>query len=154
MIKNNFDKTGTIKAMAIALIVTLAGLAILGWQYQQLEEKRLPALEEELERQKEDIEKGEAQRVLEGFMAIRADGNRPMAMLYLTENTAEQEAVGQFELLNNCQSYKILNFERMSENSFHATVENCLEGIASFVELIDLLKVSDNYYIDSVLLAG
>jgi hypothetical protein len=154
MIKNNFDKTGTIKAMAIALIVTLAGLAILGWQYQQLEEKRLPALEEELERQKEDIEKGEAQRVLEGFMAIRADGNRPMAMLYLTENTAEQEAIGQFELLNNCQSYKVLNFERMSENSFHATVENCLEGIASFVELIDLLKVSDNYYIDSVLLAG
>jgi hypothetical protein len=154
MIGNNFDKSGAIKAMTIALVVTLAGLAVLGWQYRQLEEKRLPALEEELKRQKEDIEKGEAQRVLEGFMTIRADGNRPMAMLYLTENTAEQEIAGQFELLNNCQSYRILNFERISENSFRAAVETCLEGVTSFVELIDLLKISDNYYIDSVLLAG
>jgi hypothetical protein len=153
MIKN-FDKNGTVKAMSIALIITLAGLAVLGWQYRQLEEKRLPALEEELERQKVEIERTAAQESLKSFMAARKEGQQQQAMLYLTENAAEAVMNDQFDLMNDYEGFLIISSQDMKNNTFRFAVEIHFADSTELVEVITLIKALDNYYVDSVELAG
>jgi hypothetical protein len=154
MAENNFDKSGAIKAMAIALAIALAGVAVLGWQYRQLEEKRLPALEEEIERQKIEIEKASAQAVLESFMAARIEGSRSRAILYLTENAVELERGGQFNLLKGYEGFRVLSYQKTGEESFRFAVEVYLTETGGLVESVEMIKIMDNYYVDSVELAG
>jgi hypothetical protein len=150
----NFDKNGVLKAMMIALVATLAGLAILGWQYRQLEDKRLPALEEELERQKTEIERTTAQSALGEFMTARMEGNESLATLYLTENAVELERAGQFELLNSYNGYRVLSHEELEGGDFRFAVEVYLAERGELVEVITLRKILGSYYVDSVELAG
>ena len=60
----NLDKKGVLKAMSVALVAAILGIAVLGWQYNRLEKKQLPALEEKIER-------NSAQDVLRRFLETR-----------------------------------------------------------------------------------
>jgi hypothetical protein len=154
MIFRNFDKNGTLKAMSIALIITLAGLAVLGWQYRQLEEKRLPALEEEIEKQKVEMEKSAAQEVLRSFMTARIEGQKQQAMLYLTENAAESLMENQFNLIGEYDGFLLISAQDLNNNIFRFAVKLYFPNLTELVELITLVKVVDNYYVDLVELAG
>lgn len=142
------DKKGILKAMLFSVVISLIGIGILGWQYRQIEQKRLPAIEEEIKRQKEVMEEKSAQAVLDKFMSARAGGNITQAMLYLTENAAEQINRGEFSLEEKIESYETLNGERLGENSFRFVVKT------NEIEIITLIKILEKYYIDSIAIAG
>jgi len=150
----DLDKNGVWRTMVIALLVAMTGLVLLGWQYRQLEEKRLPALEKEIERQSEEIERRAAQNTLERFMSARLNKRQAQAMLYFTENAAEQERLREFALLDDYDSFRILNSEKLSEEEFRFAVEIRTKTAGTLVEIITLMKILDNYYINSIQLAG
>lgn len=154
MVIKDFDKNGVWRAMAIALLAATAGLLILGWQYRQLEEKRLPALEREIEKQREEIEIRAAQNLLERFMSSRLNRNMAQATLYLTENAVEQERIGGFTLLDDYESFRIINREKLAEHEFRFTIEINSKTTGTFVEVITVTKILENYYVNSIQLAG
>ncbi len=141
--------------MFVALVITLAGLAVLGWQYRQIENKRLPALEEELEQQRTAMEKRDAQDILERFMASRIRGDEIQATLYLTERAVEQKETSSFELTDNSYvGFNVLESQALSEGEFRFTVSVYKEGVGEIVEIIIMEKILDAYYVDSVERAG
>lgn len=129
------DKKGVIRAMTIALAAAIIGIVFLGWQYNQLEKKRLPALEER-------IEQNSAQDVLRRFLDTRAD-------ILLTERAMEQKNKGEFVLENNVKYYEILKVGKLEAETFQFTVK-----VGSFIEIITLIKILGSYYIDSIETAG
>ena len=148
MEKKETDKKGIIKALVFALLLALLGIGILGWQYRQIESEKVPALEERLEQKS-------VEAVLEKFMHARIQQSEEPAMNYLTERAVEEAANGQFLPLNKMERYEILNSEKLSDGQYRYAVkiyEN--DGRNDFVEVITLVKILDQYYVDSVELGG
>src|SRR3989338_3323340 len=98
---SEFDKKGVIRAMGLALAAAILGIVILGWQYNRLEKKQLPALEEK-------IEQNSAQDVLRRFLETRAD-------ILLTERAMEQKVRGEFVLEEGVKYYEILKVDKLSD---------------------------------------
>ena len=121
--------------MAIALAAAILGIVILGWQYNQLEKRRLPALEEK-------IEQNSAQDILRRFLETRAD-------ILLTERAMEQKDKGGFFMENDIKYYEILKVEKMEDGGFRFYVK-----VGDFTEIITLIKILGSYYIDSIDTAG
>lgn len=130
-----FNKKGVLKAMAIALAVSILGIAILGWQYNRLNNKQLPALEEK-------IEQNSARDVLRRFLETRAD-------ILLTERAMEQKNKGEFVLEENIKYYEILKVDKLADENYRFQVK-----VGDFIELINLIKILGSYYIDSIETAG
>src|SRR3989344_5063580 len=103
-----FDKKGIMKAMALALAAAILGIVILGWQYNRLEKRQLPALEEK-------IEQNSAQDVLRRFLETRAD-------ILLTEKAMEQKVKGEFSLGEKIEPYEILKTEKIAEEEYKFNV--------------------------------
>jgi hypothetical protein len=142
------DKKGIVKAMVLALVITFAAIAVLGWQYRKIESQQIPALEEKLE-------KRIAENALDKFMAQRIQKNESGAMLSLTERAADQKDKEEFVLIDDFENYEILSSQKLTEGQFRFIVkiyEN--NGLYDITEIIILLKVGDKYYIDSVEMAG
>lgn len=142
------DKKGVIKAMTFAILLAFLGIAILGWQYRRIEKEQIPALEEKIEQKSVEL-------VLEKFMRSRIEKNEIEAMFYLTEGAMEQKNKGEFSLLDNFASFQVISSEKIDEDSYRYAVkifEN--GGLNSFVEVVSLIKILDQYYIDSVQIAG
>lgn len=138
---NSLDKKGILKVMTFAILIALLGIGILGWQYHQLEKKRIPKLEEK-------IEQVAAEDILERFMATRAES-------LLTERAMEQKKQAKFVSVNDFESYEILKTEKLEEDKYRFIVKLYREeGIGEIVEVIILIKILDRYYIDSVQIAG
>ncbi len=131
-----------IKGMAIAMVIALAGIGILGWQYHRLEKKRLPALEEEIAKQKEEMAQRAAQYVLEKFLETRDDN-------LLTERAMEQKNQKELFLIDGDGSYEILGAEKISEKEYQFLVK-----MGDYIHIISLIEISNKYYIDSVEIAG
>src|SRR3989344_5138363 len=129
------DKKGIIKAMAIALAAAILGIVILGWQYNQLEKRRLPALEEK-------IEQNSAQDILRRFLETRAD-------ILLTERAMEQKDKGEFVLEDNIKYYEISKVDKLADETYRFQVK-----VGNFTEIITLIKILGSYYIDSIETAG
>lgn len=121
--------------MTAALAAAILGIVILGWQYNQLEKKRLPALEEK-------IEQNAAQDTLRRYLETRAD-------ILLTERAMEQKMKGEFTLEDGVKYYQILKSDKSSEGSYTLTVK-----IGNFIGVITLTKILGSYYIDSIETAG
>lgn len=121
--------------MALALAISVLGIVVLGWQYNILEKKRLPALEEK-------IEQNSAQDVLERFLTTRAD-------ILLTERAMEQKLQGDFWPEDNLKNYEIIKIEKSANNNYRFIVK-----VGDLVEIITLTKILGKYYIDSVEMAG
>ena len=134
--------------MFFALILAFLCIGILGWQYRQIEKEQIPALEEK-------IEKRSIEDVLDKFMQLRIEENEIGAMRYLTEGAVEQKMQGEFALVDNFTSYQILNSEKINQDKYRYVVKIFEgDGLVDFVEVITLIKILDQYYIDSVEIAG
>ncbi|MBI2626543.1 MAG: hypothetical protein HYW69_03055 [Candidatus Nealsonbacteria bacterium] len=132
---DEFDKKGIMKAMAVALTISVLGIVVLGWQYRRLEKQQLPALEEK-------IEQNSAQDVLERFLATRAD-------ILLTERAMEQKLQGDFWPEDNLHNYEIVKVEKPANDSYKFVIK-----AGDLVEIITLTKILGKYYIDSIEMAG
>ncbi len=121
--------------MSIALVAAIFGVAVLGWQYNRLEKKQLPALEEKIER-------NSAQDVLRRFLETRAD-------IFLTERAMEQKSKGEFILEDSVKYYEILKVDKLADGSYRFNVK-----VGNFIEIIILTKILGSYYIDSIETAG
>ncbi len=144
---DSVDKKGVLKAMFLAILIAFLAIGILAWQYQRIEKERLPALEEK-------IEKRSTEDVLDKFMQMRIDKNEKGALRYLTEGAVQQRDQAEFSLLDNFESYEILQSEKVDEEKYRYVVKIYEEGMGDFIEVITLIKILDNYYIDSVQIAG
>lgn len=131
----SLDKKGILKAVSMALAAAILGIVVLGWQYNRLEKKQLPALEEK-------IEQNSAQDVLRRFLETRAD-------ILLTERAMEQKNKGEFVLENDVKYYEILKVDKLDDGNYRFHVK-----IGDFIELITLTKILGSYYIDSIETAG
>ena len=121
--------------MAIALAAAILGIVVLGWQYQVLEKKRLPALEEK-------IEQNSARDILERFLETGAG-------ILLTERAMEQKEQGDFFLENGAENYEILRIDKLADGNYRFTVK-----AGDFTEVITLTKILGQYYVDSIETAG
>jgi len=132
---DSLDKKGVLKAMSVALVAAILGIAVLGWQYNRLEKKQLPALEEKIER-------NSAQDVLRRFLETRAD-------IFLTERAMEQKSKGEFILEDNVKYYEILKTDKLADDNYQFSVK-----VGDFTEIIILTKILGSYYVDSIETAG
>ena len=121
--------------MSVALVAAILGIAVLGWQYNRLEKKQLPALEEKIER-------NSAQEVLRRFLETRAD-------IFLTERAMEQKIKGEFTLEDSVKYYEILKVDKLADGNYKFNVK-----IGNFIEIIILTKILGSYYIDFIETAG
>ena len=150
-----FFNKGAWKAVLIALVILIAGEAALAWQYHRLEKKRLPQIEQKLAQQQQELEKQNAQNILESFLKARIGREEVRATRYLTEVAMQQRETGKFQLVGDFTDYEIRDTQRADENSFRFQVALLGEGdILQELEIIHVRKILEDYYIDSVELAG
>ncbi|MDP3990789.1 MAG: hypothetical protein Q8P63_00575 [Candidatus Nealsonbacteria bacterium] len=145
---NGVDKKGIIKALVFAILLAFIGIAFLGWQYNKIEKEQIPALEEK-------IEQKTVEAVLEKFIHARIEENEAMAMRYLTEGAVLQKNSGSFSLLDSFESYELFKSEKLEDGRYRFIIKlHQAGGFGDLVEVIILVKILDQYYIDSVQLAG
>lgn len=143
-----FFNRGVWKALAITIGILVAGELLLAWQYHKLENKRIVKLEVQLE------EKA-AQDVLEAFLDARISHNEIKTTRYLTENSNEQKEKGDFPFFGAFEDYKIRSKEQTGEGEFRFQVEILQKDtVVPQLEIITLVKILGDYYIDSLELAG
>lgn len=143
------------RGVFIAIIAVVAGQLILAWQYYRLEEQRLPLLEQQLQEQKEELERQGARKTLTSFLDALQEGNAKLASRFLTENAILQEEQGVFSLTESVEDYRVEELELAGINEFRAEVRIQEATALPFqVRLLRVLKVLDAYYIDSFAPAG
>ena len=77
------------------------------------------------------------------------------ATRYLTERAVVQKEQGDFHLLDDFKSYEIKKEEKVADALYRFQVALAMKGqIAGQLEIITLKKILENYYVDSVELAG
>lgn len=139
------------KAIALSVFCVLAVALLLSWQYKKIEENS----KEELSSLEDVVAVAVAQDFVDDFMTARMNGNEDQATLYLTENAYEQKEEGLFSLIGQIASYKIIKKERLSDENFKFNVDLYKEdGSLEAPEIIILKKINEEYYIDSIEVAG
>jgi len=139
------------KAIVLAFAIVAIAALFLSWQYNKLVEES----EEKLSSLQDIMEQGFAQDVLENFIKARVDKNESQANLYLTEVAMEQKNKDKFVLIDNFKSYFIYKSEKTEEGNFRFFVKLYEENEAlETVEIISVVKILENYYINSVEIAG
>ena len=145
-LKNSF-----IPALAISFIACFLLISGLSWQYHQLTDQN----QEEIETIEQTMERIAAKNVLNKFMLARMDKREDQAKIYFTENAMEQYIKNEFVLINGFQSFEILNNTKLEDTKFRYALKiQESDGVNSFIETITVIKISDQYYIDSIIIAG
>lgn len=148
-------KNSALRAILFAVVLLVLGEMLLAWQYQRLEKGRLAELEQKVQEQQQTIKERDAQGVLEKFLEARVAGDEQKASRYVTEEAMLQRQQGLFEF-SGVQDYKIVKKSPPAgggEGIFRFQVEITRDGLKQ-LELIEVRKVSDEYYVNSVQLAG
>ncbi|HEY4509684.1 MAG TPA: hypothetical protein VJC15_01715 [Candidatus Paceibacterota bacterium] len=145
-------KNSALRAILFAVALLVLGEMALAWQYQRLEKGLLSDLEEKVQEQQQVMEERDAQGALEKFLEARVAGDEQKASRYVTEEAMQQLQQGLFEF-SGAQDYKILRKEKLGEGVFRFQVEITRDQTKQ-IELIELQKISDEYYVNSVQLAG
>ena len=146
-IKNSF-----IPALVVSFIAVFLLIAGLSWQYHQLTDK---TQQEEIETIEQTMERIAAKDVLNKFMDARLDKQEEQAKIYFTENAMEQYLQNEFVLIDGFQSFKILSAEKLEDTKFRFSVNiQESDGVNNIIEVITIIKISDQYYIDFIILAG
>ncbi|OHA63012.1 MAG: hypothetical protein A2748_03785 [Candidatus Wildermuthbacteria bacterium RIFCSPHIGHO2_01_FULL_45_20] len=146
---------GAVKPLAIGIVILVAGELILFWQYQRLEAKRLPAVEQKIERQQQELERARAENALKEFLALRIDGKEGKAKLFLTEQAEVQMRQAGLKLTDNFTDYEIELLGVMEEGRVRFQVAMVgADGLQKQLELITVQKNGGEYYIDELRLAG
>lgn len=142
-------------ALLLAIVLVVAGELILAWQYQRLERSRLPQIEEELARQDRILQERDAKDILVLFLDSRLSGNEAKALSYLTEQSVEELERNQFSLFGDFVSYEIQDAKLMEDGVFRfQTAFLNTQGIVVQLELIEVMEILEDYYINSVVFAG
>ena len=143
-----FFNRGVWKALTVTIGILVVGELLLAWQYHKLENRRIVKLEVQLE------EKA-AQDTLEAFLDARISQNEIKTTRYLTENSNEQKEKGEFPFFGEFEDYKIRSKEKTGDGVFRFQVE-MLQRDTAFprLEIITLVNILGDYYVDSVELAG
>ena len=150
-----FFNKGVWKAVVITVGILVVGELFLASQYQRLEKKRVSVIEQKLEAQQQELEKQEAENVLKEFLNVRVKGDETRAVRYLTEGAMQQKEQGIFQLTGDFKDYEIRNVEKIEEHSFRFQVAIFGEAqMLQQLEVIRLTKILEEYYIDSIELAG
>jgi len=145
-------KNSALRAVIFAVALLVLGEMALAWQYQRLEKGRLAELEQKVQEQQQTMEERDAQSVLEKFLEARVAGDEQKASRYVTEEAMQQLEQGLFEF-SGVQDYKILKKEELDAGIFRFQVEITRDGFKQ-MELIEVRKLSGEYYVNSVQLAG
>lgn len=151
-LKDRLVKNSPWRAIFLAVALLVVGEMLLAWEYQRLEKGRLAEIEQKLEEQERTFEERAAEEVLEKFLEARAAGDDQRALRYVTEEAMLQRQQGLFEFYG-VRDYKILKKEKLQEGIFRFQVEITRDGLKQ-IELIELRKISDEYYVNSVQPAG
>lgn len=149
---NRFFSKDAWRAVLIALVLVIGGELILAWQYNRLEQKRIPQIEQELQRQREEAEKEKAELVLTAFLDARIAKDSTKITRYITEQAALQRQEGAFEFFG-VQNYEIQERGELGEGAFRFRVELTRDRLKQ-IEIVELVKIGENYYVNSVQLAG
>lgn len=145
-------KNSALRAILIAIILLVAGELLLAWQYNRLESGRLAEIEEKVEQQQQSIEVQAAREALRDFLDARVAEDETRIGRYVTEQAMQQRNQGEFELFG-VQGYEIIESDKLEDTSFRFQVKISRDRLNQ-VEFIELKKLLEQYYINSVELAG
>ena len=109
---------------------------------------------EEISSLETKVEKTIARETLKDFMKARITKNKSQATILLTERAMEQVSRGEIELMDNFQSFEILETTQLGENGFNFLVKIQFQNGTEMIELIKTTKILDKYYVDSIQLPG
>ena len=140
------------RAVLLAIGLLVIGELLLAWQYRNLEEGRLSEIEQKLEEQEKTLEQRAAVDAIEGFLEARVAQDERKIVRYVTEETMLQRTQGTFELYG-VQDYEIKKRDQVEEGIFRFQVSILRERMQQ-IEFIEVKKILDQYYINSVELAG
>ena len=147
--KNLFkdEKTSPWIVLIISFLVMILIIQILSWQYHRIAKEEISLLEIK-------VEKAIAGETLKDFMEARITKNKSQATILLTERAMEQVSKGEIELIDDFQSFEILETTQLGENEFNFLVKIQFQNGTETIELIKAAKILDKYYIDSIQLPG
>jgi len=147
--KNLFkdEKTSPWIVLIISFLVMILIIQILSWQYHRIAKEEISLLEIK-------VEKAIAGETLKDFMEARITKNKSQATILLTERAMEQVSKGEIELIDDFQSFEILETTQLGENEFNFLVKIQFQNGTEMTELIKTTKILDKYYIDSIQLPG
>ena len=147
--KNLFkdEKTSPWIVLIISFLVMILIIQILSWQYHRIAKEEISLLEIK-------VEKAIAGETLKDFMEARITKNKSQATILLTERAMEQVSKGEIELIDDFQSFEILETTQLGENEFNFLVKIQFQNGTETIELIKTTKILDKYYIDSIQLPG
>ena len=135
-------------ALLLAIILVVAGELVLAWQYQRLETERLPRIEQELAQRN-------AKDILIVFLQARLAENEDRARAFLTEVSVLELETNQFELFLPFDSFEIQSITSSDTGSFlFKTAFFDARGIMVSLELIEIVEILEEYYINSIQIAG
>jgi hypothetical protein len=140
------------RAILIAIILLVGGELLLAWQYNRLESGRIADIEEKIEEQQKTIEVQAARETLRDFLDARIAGDENRIGQYVTEQAMQQRSEGRFELFE-VRSYEIVESNKLGDTNFRFQVKITRDR-SNQVEFIDVTKILDQYYINSIELAG
>ena len=147
--KNLFkdEKASPWAILIISFLVMVLIIQILSWQYHRMATEEISSLETK-------VEKTIARETLKDFMKARIAKNESQAKILLTERAMEQVSRGEIELMDNFQSFEILETTQLGENGFNFLVKIQFQNGTEMIELIKTTKILDKYYVDSIQLPG
>ena len=147
--KNLFkdEKASPWAILIISFLVMVLIIQILSWQYHRVAKEEISSLEIK-------VEKTIARETLKDFMKARIAKNESQAKILLTERAMKQVSRGEIELMDNFQSFEILETTQLGENGFNFLVKIQFQNGTEMIELIKTTKILDKYYIDSIQLPG
>jgi len=140
------------RTLLFAIIVLVAGQWILLWQYQRLESRRIEGLEQRVEQQQRVLEERTANEALRIFLEARVVGDEIRATRYVTEQAAFQRQQGVF-VFEGVEDFEIQERDYLEEGVFRFRVEIVRDRLLQ-IEIIEVRKIGENYYVDSVQPAG
>lgn len=143
-----------LKSIILAVVAVAAISAFLSWQYDRMEKSQ------EGKTSLEDlVEQSSAQKSLDKFMTARVNNDEDQATLFLTERAMAQKNAGDFNLIGNFKDYAILTGKKLpifdDEEKYQFAVKiSGRSGMDEIIETIILVKILENYYVDSINIAG
>lgn len=153
--KNKIFKKGALKAILFSFALLLLGEALLGWQYNRLEQKRIPELEQKIAKQNQEIQEQKAEDTLRLFLNTRINSEEGKTQRYLTERAALDKEQGDFLLFEDIGDYEIQKKDLIEENEFRFLIQTFSKTDKFLqLELITVKEILGEYYIDSLRLAG
>lgn len=149
----NILNKDALRSIVLAVLAVAAISSFLSWQYNKIAKS-----EEKLSSLEDLVERGLAQDALDSFMAARAEGKEEQANAFLTERAMEQKK--ESPLAMGFKSYSVIKGEKIDSDEggwkryeFRVKIIEKNEVFEN-IERVILIKILDQYYIDSVEIVG